>query len=842
MSLLSSINDGRGLRVLLTSPNRLVVVMDTAFKYEVVRITRSDPADPVRDLRLWAPITDGAGLALTATSDLRPGQITGSLEPAPGAPEPLFHPTFLEHLRQAPDATVLRFLTWFTINGISDETPTNWSDRTDADAAVRGVLVIDRQWGRHPVPAVHVRLGYPYEWAIALCNAVGRDLWIQVPHTATDDLVRNLARLIARTLRPDLRVWAEYSNEIWNSAPPYLPQRQQAMSRAATHFGVAPAALTFAQIAWGAGQLQAGFLRTFEAEWRAQGQGDARLVNVVGGFSAVPGYNHDVIASMREVEPALPEVLAVSNYFGLGTQGDIFHRFAFGVTPGRWPASLYDDTAAIVRRDLNASADTWTQCGRVAREFSMPLVAYEGGQHMLPLGYGDWSDPVSTDFMHFMYDFQRSPQMGALYREQYALWSAAGGRTPSLWMDIGTWSFWGYWGAKEFVGQTRRDSAKWDAYCAWGETQRGVRAPYDPVLARPVLQPATLHGEESIALDASLAALGGDGAVALSLLGGQLPPGVELRPDGTGRARITGTPRAFGLYRFVVRALDADGDADDRRYDLTVDPAGTRDRALFVFRGADLPASPLASGDPNGRYDPTRRTQVLDGGARLCVPFSMADGQALFAREFVGSQMLTPTSALTMYGGWCLAALPSATRVGAPNLNSWTGLRQGQFVSWVGDLTGPAAFDAMLAWRSDQFAPFDGAGPYAFGIDAPTSTLQVDLRSLVGDGTNELRFAVLNHDAGGDAWYLSEAAFTDQYLGDGAFRLQRFSGSSEVGHRWATFAPPVDTNLHVNTAGLTFTAKTFDDVRAVGLIYRGTRWQWNFSFAFDRAFALGERR
>jgi hypothetical protein len=31
-------------------------------------------------------------------------------------------------------------------------------------------------------------------------------------------------------------------------------------------------------------------------------------------------------------------------------------------------------------------------------------------------------------------------------------------------------------------------------------------------------------------------------------------------------------------------------------------------------------------------------------------------------------------------------------------------------------------------------------------------------------------------------------------------------------------------------------------VQAVGLVYRGTRWQWNFSFAFARVFALGARR
>ena len=840
--LLPSINDGHGMRTLLSTPNRIVAVMDTPFKFEVLRLTRSDPSNPVRDVRLWAPVRDGAGLELTAASDLAPGHIAGSLEPAPGAPEPLFHPVFLSHLREASAAGVLRFLGWLNINGITDATPVAWADRADPDAAVRSLSVIDQGWSRHAVPGFRTRVGYPYEWILALCNAVGSDCWLQVPHTASDDLVTNLAELTARTLRPDLRAWVEFSNELWNSASPYLPQRTAATAVAAAHFGVDASAVSTAQLAWGVGQLQGGFLRTFERRWRELGQSDARLVNVVAGFAAIASYNDAVLASVREIDPNLGEVLAVSNYFGYGTQGDIFHRYACGSTPGVGPASLYDDTAAIVRRDLWSTAEPWTQNGAVARAAGVPLVSYEGGQHMLPLGYGDWSDPVDTDFMNFMYAFQRSPQMGALYREQYALFSAAGGRTPSLFMDLGTWSFWGYWGAEEYVTQTRAQSAKWDAFLSWGERQAGVRAPYDAVGTRPVLRAATLRGEAGTPLDVALAADGGDGAVVLSVLAGSLPPGVSLVPGASGTARLVGTPTAPGRFRAVLRALDRDGDPDDRGYTVDVDPQGTRDQSLFVFRGADLPASTLASGMPNGRYDPMRRTQTLDGGQRLCVPFSIADGDALFAAEFVGTQHLLPTSPLTFYGGWCVTGLPGGGRSAPPNLNAWVGLRTGQFVSWTGDFNGPLSFDAMLLWRRDQFTADAGTGAYAFASDPTHGTLQVDLTSLVADGTNVIRFVVVTHEAAGDAWYVSEAAYTDAYLGDGFFRLQDFVGNAAAGHRWAPIPAPSGTSVAVDPTTLHFAATTFDDVRAVGLLYRGTRWQWNFSFAFDRVFALGARR
>ena len=37
-----------------------------------------------------------------------------------------------------------------------------------------------------------------------------------MPHLANDEYVRNLAQLIYRQLDPGLRVWVEYSNEVWN--------------------------------------------------------------------------------------------------------------------------------------------------------------------------------------------------------------------------------------------------------------------------------------------------------------------------------------------------------------------------------------------------------------------------------------------------------------------------------------------------------------------------------------------------------------------------------------------------------------------------------------------------
>lgn len=79
-------------------------------------------------------------------------------------------------------------------------------------------------------------LGIALEYQIALCNTLRADCWINIPVVADDDYVRNMALALRygtdgtrpygseqahpvfAPLAPDLRLYVEYANEIWNSA------------------------------------------------------------------------------------------------------------------------------------------------------------------------------------------------------------------------------------------------------------------------------------------------------------------------------------------------------------------------------------------------------------------------------------------------------------------------------------------------------------------------------------------------------------------------------------------------------------------------------------------------
>jgi fibronectin type 3 domain-containing protein len=64
--------------------------------------------------------------------------------------------------------------------------------------------------------------GVAWEYMIMLANTTHHDMWINIPVSADDDYVTQLASLIlngdqyTRGLDPDLHVYVEYSNEVWN--------------------------------------------------------------------------------------------------------------------------------------------------------------------------------------------------------------------------------------------------------------------------------------------------------------------------------------------------------------------------------------------------------------------------------------------------------------------------------------------------------------------------------------------------------------------------------------------------------------------------------------------------
>ena len=76
-----------------------------------------------------------------------------------------------------------------------------------------------REWTDRPRPAFcnYTEKGVPLEVMADLVNRTGLDPWFCMPHAASDDYVRNFARLAKTKIAPARKIYVEYSNEVWNS-------------------------------------------------------------------------------------------------------------------------------------------------------------------------------------------------------------------------------------------------------------------------------------------------------------------------------------------------------------------------------------------------------------------------------------------------------------------------------------------------------------------------------------------------------------------------------------------------------------------------------------------------
>lgn len=124
--------------------------------------------------------------------------------------------------------SVIRFMDFLASNS---NVQTNWNDRPLPSWA---------SFQRNPGGAYGWQgIGGPWEHVILLMNETGKDAWINIPVRATDEYIRNVALMFAYgsdgvypytspqtnpvypPLNANLKIYVEYSNELWNTAPPF---------------------------------------------------------------------------------------------------------------------------------------------------------------------------------------------------------------------------------------------------------------------------------------------------------------------------------------------------------------------------------------------------------------------------------------------------------------------------------------------------------------------------------------------------------------------------------------------------------------------------------------------
>lgn len=280
-----------------TAKNRIVVEPTDTMHQMRVQIDRTNPADPVRNVRFLWPGTE----ATHATQR--------------------FNPAFLRRI--APFST-LRFMDWGATNG---SPIVAWADRPrleDATWATRGV---------------------PLEAMIELANTLRADPWFCVPHLASDDYVRRMALLIRDRLDPELRTHIEYSNEMWNLG---FAQAKWAAAESARLGLPHPHGMPSAFYARRSVEIFRIFGDVFGSS------ATARLVRVIAGQAVWTQFSENALGFRDTAAHA--DALAIAPYFHAGRAADPKHvEQSLAMSNEQLFEQMRGHTAGEVKRAIEAN-------------------------------------------------------------------------------------------------------------------------------------------------------------------------------------------------------------------------------------------------------------------------------------------------------------------------------------------------------------------------------------------------------------------------------------------------------------------------------------------------------
>jgi hypothetical protein len=385
-----------------SQPHRLSIQVDSNKGGFFLQLKATDPADPVRNIRVIMPGFEDSY-----------------------AKQP-FHPGFLARWR---GVACLRFMDWMKTNGSKIST---WTERP------------------RPDDASFTPKGIPVEVMVALCNRQKADAWFCMPHLADDDYVRRFAQLVKERLDPELKVYLEYSNEVWNG--------MFAQSKWAGEQGLK---LGFAKQPWEAGWAFTAYrsVQIFRI-WEEVFGGRGRLVRVLPSQGANPYVSERILAFQDAYKQA--DALAIAPYMGLCVPAKSDKKLN-AETVASWSVeqvldymdkTVLPETVEMIRKQ-KATAD----------KYGLRLVSYEAGQHMVGVAGGENNEAMNTLF----YAANAHTRMGALYRQYFSAWTEAGGDLLCAFSSTGNWSKWGSWGLLQYADEPIDGAPKYRATLEWAK-------------------------------------------------------------------------------------------------------------------------------------------------------------------------------------------------------------------------------------------------------------------------------------------------------------------------------------------------------------------------------------
>lgn len=436
----------------VSGPGRDVINVD---KYNTtgiqLTITSTDPnhtGNYIRNIRVIPSgvVCDDDALAFCAAANDPACNRNACRSMEAASANRLFHPQFLKNL---VNYRSLRFMNPQSTNVIDSTVAQqiDWSGRATLNSS---------RWNS--------QAGVPVEVAVALSNQLKSDPWLNMPHRASDDYIRQFARLARQSLDSNRKVYIEYANEIWNtafSAGSWVEQQGLAA------WPTAPDSPYTKRINW-YGKRTAEMCDIWKAEWAGE---ENRVVCVLAAQAAntwtanaalscnlwdqAPCQSHGITAVA--IAPSFGYYIGSSatlndlTSWANDADGGLNRLFAELNVGGQLTGGPNGGALAL--------AALWTNnYANLAKSRGLTLLAYESGQHLAGIGAAMQDNQTVTKLFVAA---NRDSRMGDMYQKMLNDWRNVGGGLFMNYISVGQYGKYGSWGTLENMWQ--QSSPKLDA-------------------------------------------------------------------------------------------------------------------------------------------------------------------------------------------------------------------------------------------------------------------------------------------------------------------------------------------------------------------------------------------
>lgn len=381
-------------------------------------IQQSDPTDPLRNIRITLPggICRGKPFERVESE----GQCGGGqyLSFEEHAQEIVFNPDFLQFMR------AFRTIRFMGMSGITRNPEQSWAQRPNMQEATWG----GREGAR----------GVPLEIMVKLANTLGANAWFNLPHQADNDYVRQYAQYVQANLRPNLKAYVEYTNEVWNSVFSQAQYVQQMGLREKLDSQTLYAGLKY----------YAKRSREIFQIWEQVFGGTDRLVRVLSGWANNPAVTPHILKYADVYK--YTDVFAVAPYFYADQQRLM-------------QAGSVNDVFSLIDSDPHYSIEQVLQAMdkqvELIKPYGVKLVAYEGGQHLVHYGTRSLKQPPNP----LLLQANRDARMEQNYIKLISGFRKAGGALFMAFSAPRINGHFGFWGVKEHINQPPAQAPKYRA-------------------------------------------------------------------------------------------------------------------------------------------------------------------------------------------------------------------------------------------------------------------------------------------------------------------------------------------------------------------------------------------